>query len=71
VELKSGHGHILDSFGVEAQDTEVVYGVAVNGVYVALSYRQLGRGNGTVGKYLLVVVEDAVADEGTCTNHVL
>ena len=55
LQLQRSEGHVLDLGGVEAQDAEVVDGVAVHGVDVAF----------------LVVIEDAVSNEGTGTDDVL
>lgn len=48
-----------------------MYGVAVYGVNIALSNGQPSHDGATRVAYLLMVVEDAVADEGPCTDNVL
>ena len=47
-QLQRRDGHVLDCFGVELEDTEIVDGVAIHGVRINL----------------FVVVEDTVAPEG-------
>ncbi len=53
-ERQSGHGHILDGVGVEAEDTKIVNRVAIDRIRVDF----------------FVVIEDNEAREGTSTNDV-